>query len=656
MLRQNIEQPVRGVQALAVSLRETINNAIDARAENVRIMLGSFRGKEALITMDDGVGFDRKGLNSVMGYAASSRLRTDKKTIGANGTGIKFLLALGDLKNTKVTIITVSEEYPRGIEVSFDFDYLLEIFKKGADASVVEYAREMKKEEFEQIWKSGKRKTGSTIILTGFDKKKVKNTEQIFKTLSEDDEIAPRTSDRVTVFIEHQWKQLKLQQIAGTLFLFHDESVQLGKVELELYYGASNDGPHICGPINKIMSWNDLFKTLSKDQKLMVTKVLNSVGGHIYIENGNVFRTHDGSFTEDFYQGRGCIQLVAILTVVAGRLAELTDKVKVEKSITQQQLILSKIAEVSGRLFPEPLHVQRLSGNALAPAKSAQYPVSIDRPVYIVPRSVQIQIGESRTITLHNKGTEQFDFSQTLWESPKDGLVKVTGEGQRVEFKAGSKNGVCEVVAVGEFGEHTIQVTVTNESIKPFIKGPSYVNPEDIAQYEICRTTTNKVLWMFDGISKGFELEFDENQKIVRVLVPKDTNLTMVKLLCTDTKNSIIASKNIYVARDKKKPFVVKVGEEYYVMTFGMHYTDCIVQVEHDDEEELPTLVINPLMNPLYEALEHSNWPTAFQHVLNAIAMAGAADQIARNGLSVRKAMYVGSEFMTTFENELKEK
>lgn len=79
MLRQNIEQPVRGVQALAVSLRETINNAIDARAENVRIMLGSFRGKEALITMDDGVGFDRKGLNSVMGYAASSRLRTDKR-------------------------------------------------------------------------------------------------------------------------------------------------------------------------------------------------------------------------------------------------------------------------------------------------------------------------------------------------------------------------------------------------------------------------------------------------------------------------------------------------------------------------------------------------------------------------------------------------
>ncbi len=642
-LQQAIEGQVRGSKGLVVALRETINNSLDAQAKNVRIQCGTHQKVSALIIMDDGVGVSSKGLVSIMSYFISSRLRKDNKTIGANGTGRTALLGLGDIYKTRVTILTISEEYPNGIEASFDFEYLVQLLEQKIDSISLESFKN--KSDFQQNWP---RKSGTTVILTGFDEQTVKDEVHILGTLSTVEEITTRTSERISVFVKHSWKKLVKTPIVGTPLTRQGEMPLLGKVDLELYHGGPNDGPTICGPINSIMSFTDIYKTFSIDQKNRISKHWLSIGGYIYIENANQFRGDDNEFKSEFYKGRACEQLVMILAQNNQSIEELSeDTTQEKKAIESLRVVMKRISEISKSLFgahkvPDPvLQTKDIVSTEIPKLKE----------IDLIPLTVRLRSGEETNVRIENRGARNIDFSDAVWKSASEDITSIEGKGEIVKFRPGKLLGKCEATVRGSFGSHVIKVIRDDTEPKPRIKGPKFVNPGDRVSYLLCEHDSDKVLWVFDGNAKGFEFDNDTgNPKSMIVIIPKDTNQLSVNLMCTTLKNKPIAQKNIVVIKSKEdKPLTVTIGKQEYYMQFGS-YHKCMVQIERPSDDELPSLILNPL----HEGFGKLNLQMRISEILSALATAGIADQVEQGILTASESMHVNSEFIPTFKKRMK--
>ncbi len=613
-IKQLIELPLKGSLAVEAALTETINNAFDARASEVRIMFSSYKGEQALIIMDNGSGFNRNGANSILSYAYSAQDRKDTKTVGANGTGAKAILGLGELEKTKVTIFSFSNEFTNGLELSFDFEYLVALAeKKVKEGNMIE------KSSWKKFFQGWERETGSTIILTGFDGRKL-NPKTLMSALSSC--LTPRTCKMVSFLSNEKLTPITLNKIEGSNFSFQDDSGKLiGNVSLDLYCGGGNDGPKICGNLNYLFDFNSFFKTLSVSQKESVGRIWQSVGGYIYIDNINVYRIHDGSLSKEFYSSGACDELVMILNLVGEELKEMDKKIADEKDIQKQKDFLKRIVAASHKINPvQPHHSGLGRTKATGPQKEEE--------VYIVPKNITLEKGEEKEITLVNKGTKLIRFKGAKWLTNR--LVDITGEGQMVTIKGKEIGKGDLIVSNGDFS-HTIKLKVEEPSNTPYIAGPKYINPGSSITYEV-RKVQDNVEWYVDSSD---EITLIKNTgKSVNIVVNANTELTDFMLRCMDSKNKIIASRRIIISNQRKNESpMVSIGNKYYLLEFGTHYPSCLAQVENDGED-YPIVVINPL-HPL---IRGTSWFSETKEIISAICSVAINEQVENDGLKTQKA------------------
>lgn len=651
LILQFIETILKGMNTLKVAMGEIVNNSFDANASRVKIFIDTFEGKNALFIMDDGTGFLREKLVSIMSYLYSSHSQEDTSKTGKNGTGSKSALGLGDFEKTKVTYVTKSRDYPNGIQFYFDLDYLIK-FVDGKKVNSDDYITSKIDENI--FAKNGwYRDTGSTFILTGYDGRTV-SLDQIRKILSET--LIPPVASKVEIFDDSTNTFIAVSPVVpdGKYLSFSDKFKLLGNIKLDLYYGGSGEGPAICGPMNNICTFDDFFSELSKDYKNRVTRLWKSIGGYIYVENINTFRISNNSLNTKFYKEGACDELVECLQVIASELSKMNDEFKEEIELAKMQNVLEKISEVSAKISGTPEVLNKNGGGSMF-AK----PGLSDKAIFIVPKDIDLMPNDKIEVTLHNKGTTGLNFGDAVW-SVKGSLVTLGGKGtgnkgRNVTINAGKNTGTCVIEIKGpSFGDHILKVRVGSyaTTTTPYIAGAKYLNPGSESTYSLNRCDrVSDPKWNINSKHSGVSIT-ETNGKEVVIKVEKNTPIHDFTLECFDDKNKIITTKRIGVVSGKgrKQLPMVTIGDKVFSVYFSTHYLNCIAVVEHDDKNDYPMIVLNPIHDIVKK--QHY-WMNKVGGLINGMAMAAAIFQVESGEVSQKKAMQVASEFIVSIQNGL---
>lgn len=632
-LRTLILQTVKGPYGIGSVLQEMVNNSFDAGADAVRFFI---EDSNTLVQQDDAAGFNKKGIISALSYGQSSRERNDKRTIGANGTGLKSVLGLDadtdTLKNVKVTIYSVSAEYPKGIKLEFDFDYLVKLAEKEIDGwENVTYG--INKELFHHGWK---RVSGTTIIITGYDPEKIKGSEKIIEQLSK--KLTPRAADRVSVLNGSGFQTIVPEPIDGIFWDFQHESQFLGKNDFDIYYGGVNDGPTLCGSINSVLPFADFFKNLTKQQKEKVTRDWLSLGGHIYIEYLNKYRDHDGSFTKEFFDKGICDDLIETLHVVISELKELHQEEATMKDKEQYDKLVKDICKWSRELYATPTDIIPNTENP-----KNHFFNHPNQDYYILPRRLSMQPKNKMEVVLNNVGTKPIDFKGAKWSCDSD-TIKIFGSGQKATIHTTVETKAV-VTITGDFGTHEIKVLVSNAKNSPYIHGLKNVLPGQKYEYELHNYDDKNISWTISN-QKGVIMSGHRGKKIT-ITIPEHEPQHEFVLTCKSDKKDV-AKKTVYITEEGgigKLPRLT-IGKDDYLLAIGTHYKNCVAQIETDGPEEFSTIILNPI----HESLKNLNIPQKLPFILHNIAMAGCCDQIQRGIITPQYAMNVAGEFVSNLQ------
>ena len=670
LLAQSLLQPMAGKNGMATAFQEIVNNSFDAKPSKVYIKLDSHQGKPAVVFLDNGCGFDRRGLVSILSYGDSSRERSDIKTIGANGTGTKFLLALGDIDKTKVTVITRSATYQKPVQISFNFDYLVKLAENPGLFKMEDLITESADDaDFYKGWRDN-RETGTTVIFTGFDTKKIDSNEAIRKSLAQ--RLSPRSAKKVFVWNSSAetpgYFELKPNTPSGEHFHFDFDLPNLGNVTFEVYHGGSNNGPMICGEMNSIMEFSKFFATLSAADSKRLGRVWNQIGGHIYIEKANVYRSDDGSFIPQFYEGGAYKEIVDLFDIVSRELEVLQKTVKDRKNMTEKREILCRIASVDGY---DPTGItstdvkgkgpkttptkNKKSGGKTGPGHKnvpdSEPATFVPVDVFLVPQVVEMVINSERPILLQNFGTKDLDLKATYWSSGNSNL-KIAGNGPSIAIVSNGKPGVYSIMAKGEFGIHTINVVVLEKLKKPFISGESQVQAGREYDYTLENSTELNVRWQLDECPGVTLKDSHTNMYKTRLVIGGSVVPQRIKIFCTKSNNDIIAQKTISIipTEMEDRPLLITVGRQTYALDFYPGLSS-ISSIEPPSQEHgLSTILINPV----HPELRHASWDNSVDIMIWGIATAAVAHQVHEFGISAVEACGIASMFVQEKRKQLR--
>lgn len=648
MVRFLLTNPVRGTDGVFVAIREAINNSIDAGATKVYISFGILNGKYGLIIEDNGRGLNREGINSFMSYAYSSRDRSDITTIGTNGTGVKHFIGLGNLEKTKITMYSLNESLSDCMKMELTYEYLLAIAKKKGRAD-----DHVESTTTPDTWtKNLKRTTGATLHFTGFNKAKVKDAEAYINELSRF--ISPRSAPYVMVQdAQGMWQLIKPFEFEGTKLLWSDTSKTLGKVDFEVFYAGNGDGPEICGPVNNILPLHELVSKMGQKQRRRVSKIFGTISGNIYIENGNTFRLHDGSFNDKFY-GKPCEEFLVMLELVGEELEKLTKPIKESQQQARKQKLISDIIEAGRKINPPAIF-----GGVQTKATTEK---TDDH--FIVPRRVEIMPEQRFKITLHDryKG-EPFSFKNTTWSCEGAAVTILNQKDDTATIVAGKSEGIAwlEVRSNNaEFEPHTISVKVTKSPPKPYIFGLKIIKPGDMAAYELKRYNSDEVSWKLEPSIADVTLHRDQHSKKnvtieVGKKVPEKTTFSLI----ATHNGSIITKRDLQVLSNPEEGNynlpILNIGGIDYSITNGTHFPDTIAQIDYfgaksnESEDNLPEMVINTL-HPRIKDM--SNF-YASDHILAAMAQAAVVHQVSEGMIKPSAAMGIVEKFIREIKSGL---
>lgn len=636
-----IEAPVTGGTGIFVALREAINNSFDAGSKDIKIKMGTYNGEPALIISDDGEGFNHARIISAMSYGDSAKLKNDTKTIGVNGTGLKSFLGLGDLKETKLTILSVNKELSDCTKMEINFDYLVKLAEKQADPE-----NHVKRVPVPSYWPKGG--TGSILHLTGFDNRRIKTMKQIISGMGE--RLTPRAIKYIKVYDENSWKKVEPEEMDGIFYDFSEKTKSLGLVEFEIYYGGNGKGVKVCGPINTILDLDDIYKKLSKEQRNMFSKVWKGVSGYIYIENAKKFRAHDNSFSNEFYETKACEEFLAMLNLVGEELEKLAESQRNSSMIKEKEFLLDKIVEIGRELFPPTTASLTNSGNT--PPKSS----GSKEDIYIVPKGVRLYPYQQLKIKLRNTGTEPVDFSGALWTSKSDAFTINRSAGSTATIKAGKLAGGGEIYVNGLFGRHVVKVIVSESLVGPFIQGPKFIRPGGTFTFELMRHEKDTIVWEIEkGPLTEIKLRVDtENKKKVFLEVRPDCkDMTVVLRVINSEKDKEIARKIIVVSEDytaQAKDQIFNINNEDYVLKIDSYFPEAVAVVDTlYTDGEMPCIVVNPI----HSRIKNLDYTKSIDPILTAIITAALMQQVHEGKVRPQQAMGISEKYISSIREKM---
>lgn len=629
---------------------ELINNSADAKATKIYVKLGKYKNEAAIFFMDDGNGFSGDGISAFLGLGKTTRIRNDRGTIGANGLGTKSGLIFGDIKSTKVTVISRSKDFPVGVKTFFNYERLVEVIEKSFDVKqAVDRTVSNDWGEFYQGWR---RESGSTVIITGFNK--ISSNNDLYELLAE--RLSPRMAKKVWVWqggiSNGRYVLLETMKIQGEHYYNEHDSELLGNITFDLYHGGPNDGPLICGQENVITEYGKFAASLNRSELVKMKSVWRSIGGYVYIPNMNEYRLNNGSFLPSFSQSGAREELVTIFALIAEELEQFQQKVKTDEVYQAQKDFLKLLVQASQENNPEHPPFSKATGNKAGTLQPMEYG-RMDIPVFIVPKQITLTENEEHVVVLKNQGTENLNFKAAIWRS-ENKYVNPIGNGACVRIEVGSKENVGESIVPihikGDFGEHILKVIVQKKSTKPYISGDKLVNPGTETEYQLHNSPESEIKWEVTK-SPGVSLVVhDPMSNQVTLVIAKGTVRQTITLYAKKkSNNSIIAEREIrisdlsYLSSPK-----IKVGDQWFVVEFNSRYQTAAVQIEEYSEEEgLPSLYINSL-HPLMRGVSASVWADV---MINGIAFAATAYMTQFKGVSAQKAMNIAWEYIEATKN-----
>lgn len=645
-LKDHILTPVRGPNGVYIALREAINNSLDAKATKVRIKFGTYEKMPAIFITDNGIGMNRSGITSAMSYAFSSRNRDDVTTIGANGTGMKSLLGLNyNIEKTKITAYTIHKgDEPTKMEITFE--YIVNLAKKKVSGDDYIETISMPRNWSEDM----ERATGTTVIITGFDGRKVKTPEQIINQLGE--HLTPKACKFVEVKSGNLWYPVTPEAFKGEPFEIALESDHLGDVVFDLYYGTFGDGPKVCGPINEILPLTKLYLNMGKEQKGKVSKIWKTVSGHIYIPTANKYRMHEGGFSEEFYTSEACNELITMLKEVSEELEKLSNTVRDQRLRKKRDILIEKIVKAGSAINPITTDfIPTDSGNR----PGGKLPWQSDQDYYILPKGLRMYPEETATITLRSQGKKEIDFSKTTWHADDKMISILYSRGNGAKVKA-LKVGSTQIVARGSFGTHTIQVIISHAPNVPFISGPNYVKPGDDYTYELKRHERDNVFWELQERMAGVTLRTDpSSKKIASIEVAKFcSDCTATLLVRNKSTRVVIAQKRVHISENGAMGPVsmIHIGKRDYILKKDFFFPDTIAQVDYAfNDSVIPEIIVNTI----HPRIKDLSAYYAADPILVAIGGAAIIDQVSDGTVKREDAAQMIEEFVSAIKEQIRE-
>lgn len=644
-LEQQILDPVSGPMGIYLALREAVNNAIDAGATQVIIYYGTHDGLPSITISDNGKGFNHKGVESVMSFAYSSRDRQDVKTIGANGTGTKCLLSLGNYRETTVIFETVSKELETPLRMENTYDYLLKLIKSKARAD--DHIQEISKPKGWTKYLPD-RTTGTDVTIVNIDRRKIRE-KNLADNLAE--VLTPRAAKYVSVQTAAGLVQVEPRVMEGKKYEFTFNQPSLGEVHLELYYGKRGDGPSICGPVNEIQHFSQIAQRLSGAQKAKIGHIWKTVSGYIYLERGNVYRVHNNTFGPTFFESEALQEFLALLEAVGPEIAELNQKERDQVTLSKREHMLDHIISANHLLCPAAM--QAAPSGAGVPKK---YSEEVDVPVKLVPERLMLRTKKQTVVRLYNQGTDVVDLVGIKW-TVADGLVTIVRQEQgAATIATGTDVGTTTLTATGTFGSHEVIVVVHEGSTAPYIKGPPAIRPGGVELYHVYNYH-EKVAWrLAQGPSAGIEvtIQDDNDTKEVSVSVEEQVAEQVIVLVAhkPHKPNEIVAQRKLVITKATgHKNTVIRINNVDYNLEKGFHYPNALAQIDYlwNGAETLPTIVFNPL----HERVKRLGNIDALPHYLAAIAQAALVYQVENGTIKASEVVPIAEDFIATMGSEI---
>jgi hypothetical protein len=443
LLKHLVDAGVTGrMNAVVAALRQVIENALDAKATDIRIVLE--QGK-TLRVEDNGTGFLHKDIVSVNSLFCERKQAG--KGIGKNNSGRLFTLAVGD----GVDLYFQSADFPKVHTLTFGWKQGEDLLRGTLDNPPKEAA------SVPSWWKMKSGNTGTTVVFRDLQWNRIpKRISDLQRQLSE--AIAPWHSGKVTF----NGVALPRRQAIHE-FMENVSDPHLGDIRLAFYQLAErsrNDAVFLgSNPVCTVAEFLNGITDPSLQNLLPVWMLDNTLMGYVDIPAVNKFKHHDASkVQQDLYRDEELV--MRILTFLHELSRKLGDEFDLRETDTE--------AKASDELLDQVAELLRPQRIVVIPPVTTDGPQQPPRPtappteeIIISPDKVELAFGESQTFVVRRgpgKGS---------WNTAKCGGSIDATQGKTIRYTAGNtvgtyrleylspdlqRKGVAEIVIVEEIG------------------------------------------------------------------------------------------------------------------------------------------------------------------------------------------------------------
>ncbi len=417
-----LDGAVRGKNPVLALLVQLIENAYDAKASSINILL---KPNRLFGIIDNGHGFHEKDVDAFGSLFRSPKV-DDHTTIGQNCTGRTFAMLFARL----MRVYTVSKRFPKGTTFSVSYEDFEAVL--GGDIEVPCNTGSTPKH-----WNLTD--TGALITLEKIENwKKIPKIGKIIKTLA--NYLHPNIAAMVTI----NGKPLEPRVITGKI-ITQDLKVNYleGSQNVRLYIPEKtgpNDVLRLGGydPIMYVPEWARQVREIQPElyQRIPEEMLVSGVYGDIYIPELNQFRHHDGSSFQAALYDSNLLERVIDFLDEEVRPIILEQLPKDDKPIAEAEKLAQELCDRTNPVYgfdPDDLKEIPKGNEDGGKTKKRDPSNKPDHLILVTPRRPEILQGESITFEIEQTTGTSGNFT---WDATNSGGKINHNKGREVIFTA----------------------------------------------------------------------------------------------------------------------------------------------------------------------------------------------------------------------------